>query len=476
MMKSSQISTASWATVCYGIDAAAESSIVVRAERRGRGIKIMPVDFDQQKIEEEIIGGAAVAAGMPAAQTIAVRITSPFKSESKAAKVFPTLLDIQLPFPLEECLYDFTESFNLAGERGESAASDGGISTLAIAARKCDAVRRIAELNEIGVDPHVLDHEGLALWTQLLREYPVSSSDQEHDLKIIVFMRKKEGILVIGRDSEFRTYHRINPDKPAAIDRYLRVQLNKLGINSVNTPPKINWFWTGCGYNPGESGAKLKAHTDRTWPGNSITPKDSETFLARALATRALMPGPLRANLRSGELAHAGARAHIRRVRRNSAVIVMTAGLLLSAAAFFHNYSLAAKHKQFESEFSARIKNMTGYAVKAKGANAILIAERELEALGQQQKPLLDAFRPSLLNALQITAAAIERYDIKAETLKLTEEGLSIKAAAAAEKDALSLSKDIAAMGYKTEISAGDSKNSEKYTFVLTAEQGASNE
>jgi hypothetical protein len=477
MMKSAQISTAPWANVCYGIDAASELCVVIRAERRGRSINYRQIDFNRQKIEEDVVGGAAVAAGMPANQTIAAGITAPFSSFSKAAKVFPTLLDIQLPFPLEECLYDFTEIRSLTDDdHAPSAASKVGTYALAVAARKCDVGQRLTELENIGVNPHILDNEGIALWTQLLREHPPTSSDQDHDLKIIIFMRKSEGILVIGRGSEFRTYHRINAAKPTAVDRYLRVQLNNLGLDIKNGRSKINWFWAGTGFGPGEIGTKFKSHADQNWPGNSVILDNPETFLARALATRALLPGPMRINLRAGEHIHAGAQEHTRRVHRNSSIVILVAGLLLCAGALFYEYSIASKHRDFESAFSAGIRGITGYSVKAKGANALLIAERELQVRAQQQKPLLDVFSPSLLNNIQKVMTAISKYDIKPEQLKLTKEYLSIKAAAPTETAALNLSKDLAGMGYKTEITTGDSNDPEKYIFVLNAKQENLNE
>ena len=85
-------------------------------------------------------------------------------SRAKAEKVFPSLLDIQLPFPLEDCLYQFVEFRRT---------SEGMVSALVCAARR-EAIQACLDRYQAqGADPMLLDHEGLALWTQSLVEWPV---------------------------------------------------------------------------------------------------------------------------------------------------------------------------------------------------------------------------------------------------------------------------------------------------------------
>jgi len=487
-MKSRQTSTAPWAGICYGIDTSTNGShIVVRAERRGRRINCRTVKFNRNELEKEISKGAAVAAGMPAGQGIATWISAPFASAAKAVKVFPTLLDIQLPFQLDKCIYDFTETVSLQNRDADipisgttaqenSSAKKGGTAALAVAARKCDVERRLAELAEMGIDPHILDYEGLALWTQMLHEYPQTDSDKDAPLRIIVFMRGEEGILVIGRGRYFRAYHKINATTPTAIDRYLRVQLNQLGFDPKNTAPKIDWYWGGTGFDYYQTGSDLKEHIEKQWPGSITIFDDPETFLARAMATRALLPGPMRTNLRTDTLAHAGADAHTNRTQNRSSAIIMITGILLCCAPILWEYNIAAQRKAFEKEFSSRTTKILGYPVNAKGSTALLIAERELEARTQQSSPLTQPFRPSLLADLQQIVAAINTHGISTEQLKLSTNSFRIKGSAASKTDGDNLIKELKNMGYNTEIITDDDSDPEKYIFILNAEGGEPNE
>ena len=487
-MKSRQTSTAPWAGICYGIDTSTDGShIVVRAERRGRRINCRTVKFDRDELEKEISKGAAAAAGMPAGQGISTWISAPFASEAKAAKVFPTLLDIQLPFQLDECIYDFTEIVSLHNSdadipiSGTTATEDrtankGGTAALAVAARKCDVERRLAELAEMGIDPHILDYEGLALWTQMLHEYPQTDSDKDAPLRIIVFMRGEEGILVIGRGRYFRAYHKINAATPTAIDRYLRVQLNQIGFDPKKKAPKIEWFRGGTGFDYNQKGSGLKKHIEKHWPGSTTIFDDPETFLARAMATRALLPGPMRTNLRTDSLAHAGADAHTNRTQTRSSAIILITGILLCCTPVLWEYNIAALRKAFEKAFTARTTKMLGYPANAKGSTALLIAERELEARTQQNSPLTQPFSPSLLKDLQQIVASINTHGINTEQLKLSADSFRIKGSAASKTDVSNLIKELKKFGYNAEITTDDDKDPEKYIFILNAERGEPNE
>jgi hypothetical protein len=490
-MKSTQISTAPtapWTAVCYGIDATPQGScIAVRAERRGRRINFSTINFDSGELEKEISKGAAAAAGLSVRQGIATWISAPFASASKAAKVFPTLLDIQLPFQLDECIYDFTETVRFHNGDTELPVSSTtpqenlsskkeSTASLAVAARKCDVENRLTELADMGINPHVLDYEGLALWTQLLYEHPQTDSDKNAPLRIIVFMRGEEGILVIGRGRYFRTYHKINASTPSAIDRYLRVQINQLGFDPEFSPPRIEWFRGGTGFDYNQKGTDLKEHIEKNWPGSTTIFNDPETFLARALATRALLPGPMRTNLRTDSLAHTGADAHTNRAQKRSSAIIMFAGILLCCAPIIWEYHIAAQRKAFEKKFAACITEMLGYPAKAKGATALLIAERELENRTQKHNPLTQGFRPSLLTDMQLIVSAINKYDIKTEQLKLTATGFRIKGSATSKTDVKKLTSRFRSLGYNAEITTDDDKNPEKYIFILNAKRGDPNE
>jgi len=481
-MKSESRATAPWARICYGIDDRGGIPCVVRAERRGRRVLWQGVPFDADVLCRAAADGAAIAVGMPVGLGLAAWVVAPFASRNKAQRVFPTLLDIQLPFPLEDCVYGFTEMMTAepgnspTGGSGGSAAGGvqvaevgaaGGVAALAFAARRIDVGRRLAELTETGVDPHVLDYEGFALWTQSLREHPAEDAEAS-GIRVVVFMRGDEGIMVMGRGDIFWSAHRLSASEPASMDRYLRAQLNQRGLSLAVPPPAVAWFWAGSQAGLHEAGALLRADVEPRWPGRSTTLEAPEAFLARALATRALMPGPLRANLRSGPYAHAGAQAHAEGSSLRSAVIVLVAGLLLLGASGGWERMIAGRREAFSAQFTTGLNRMLGYPVKAKGSNAFLIAERELTDRTQRRKPLADAFSPSLLEALQRTLAGLNPHDISVAHLELTAERTQIKGTLPARALGAPLCASLESEGHKVDITVGDADSEGQFGFVLT--------
>jgi len=228
--------TAAWARTCYGVDDA--SGCVVRAERNGRRVNYEVMSPSLSVTAKSTEEGAAVAAAMPVGVGIAAWVAAPFASISKAQKVFPTLLDIQLPFPLEDCLSSFSEPIRLSpgdtmpmlpraipGEQKEEPAgrTNPCVASLAVAARTTDVERRLAELDGMGVDPHALDYEGVALWTQALREQDVVSA-ADTAMNVVMFLRSAGAVMVIGRGEHFCSAHRIRIEDPSSLDRFLRAQ------------------------------------------------------------------------------------------------------------------------------------------------------------------------------------------------------------------------------------------------------------
>ncbi len=471
--------TTSWARVCYGVDDGA--GCMVRAQRSGRRVSWQSVPFDRAVLAEAVAEGAAVAGAMRVGLGIAAWVAAPFASVRKAQRVFPTLLDIQLPFPLEDCLYGFSDTVQVG--RGETTIplSDGvrtadghdpvagagkRVAALAFAARTEDVERRLAQLTEIGIDPHVLDYEGAALWTQALREHAVPVEGTA--LRVVVFMSGEEGVMVIGRGCHFWSAHRIRTGDPAVLDRFLCAQLSQLGADKQESSGPVDWFWGGKGLADGESGARLRAEAELRWPGRSVTLESPDSFLARALATRALLPGPLRTNLRCGALSHTGAKSRSENAQVRAAAVLLAAGVLLCGGAIWWESTMVARLAALEMTFQSRLERLVGYPVRAKGTNALLIAEREQAERAERRAPLADVFRGPLLTELQQALPAIREDDVRVEYLDLSFGALRIRGDAPSVAAAHALRDVVSAMGYTVDLTIADGEN-ERTPFVLDA-------
>ncbi len=88
-------------SVAFGIDFSASKSVIVRAVGRGRRVRFEALPALPEQVE--------CAAALPTYECFARRIVAPLASAEKARKVLPSLLDVQLPFPIEKCVSLFPE-------------------------------------------------------------------------------------------------------------------------------------------------------------------------------------------------------------------------------------------------------------------------------------------------------------------------------------------------------------------------------
>lgn len=467
-MSAKSKATTPWARVCYGIEVHDDTVRMVHAERGGRRIRWAAMPFDADALAAAVTAGAAVASVLPVGTGIATRVTAPFASATKAERVYATLLDIQLPFPLEDCVYSFSESRRTLE----------GVDALAMAARTVDVERRLEMLAGVGVDPHVLDYEGAALWTQGLREHPVDVAGTPPGLRVIIHMYGVAGVMVMGCGNVFWSAHRVWASDAAAVDRYLRAQLKQHNFKiSLGDSPVVQWFWSGPGMlSPAPEVATLRATVEDHWPGPSVTVEDPEVFLARALAIRALTDGALRANLRRGALAHPGAQARAHGVRTRSASVLLAAGVVLASASLTWEASVRARRDALKVQFATRVKALLGYTEKARGRNALLIVERELAARTARRQPLLNAFKPSLLEELQHVVADLGEGQLKISHFVLNAKHLELKGAASSRAYGKVLRKMLAAKGYQVDVAWDDSGVNDTFPFALTADKGGAHE
>ena len=101
------------------------------------------------------------------AQTILRCLQTPFTAPRKAAGVWATLLDVDLPFPVEAAACAYTPP------RRE--ASGTAVTAAVIRAIDLDAFEETCR--ESGCEPTHCDAEALALWSQIAHEAPPARAE-----------------------------------------------------------------------------------------------------------------------------------------------------------------------------------------------------------------------------------------------------------------------------------------------------------
>ena len=455
-----------WVRVCCAIDYTAGQPVLVRAVRKRGRLICKSIPFDKSEIAQSVAAGAAIAVSLSPKESLTTWIEAPFSSLSKARKVFPTLLDIKLPFALEDCVYDFIEN--------PLSVKQTPLRALAVAARTADVTKRLSQLAETGVDPHILDHEGLTLWTQSLREHPGSSVDAGLP-RVILSLGKNTHTLVIGTGNSFLSAHSVKADDPASMERLLRARLGAIQREDRSSMPakddsrRVQWMWCGAGAMDAGIINPLKQRLESVWPGPSTVHDDPSTFLARALATRVLLKEPFRCNLRKDELAHEGTLALLFRRSLKRAFVLFLSGLLLcgiNAA-----WSLVAKYRINEAnrDFGSRVDNLLGYHLAgARGAQAVTVVHRKNSEQAELMQPFLDAFNPSLLCPLAETLSVAAKHDLRLEYFAIDLNNVDITGKGSDAEGAAALCKTLESAGYTLKLDETESEEDGKTTFSIS--------
>lgn len=398
-----RVRTADWANTCYGVDWSEGEIHAVRAERVGRGLRISPARVADPVFQRETEAGVPVIAALSARESFVRWLDTPFTSEAKARKVLPSVLDIQLPFALEDCVYA-----PLDVVRTES----NTVRTLALAARMEEIRGRLDALSAAGVDPAVLDHEGIAIWTQSLRESP--REDEGALVRLVVHAGETRGTLVIGKGGRFIAAHAIRPEDPQAVVRLLLAGVGE-------RPGAIAWFWAGSVAEDASRVERLHQALGSQWSGTSTVHDTPRTFLARALVTRALIAGPLRCNIRMGPLAHDAVRRRVRLQALRPALAVAAAGIVLMLAAVTTGAILKVREQRLDRRFTRLAEELAGYPLGgARGKDALRIAVEEAARRRSRLRPFREAFEPSLTHVIRAVTDIAGRHALAIDALDIT--------------------------------------------------------
>lgn len=452
----------------YGVDLAGGRMVVVRsfANRRFETVYDGPAGEMQVSaaIRAGVSKGRALAAGcQPVAASLTRVVKAPFASVKKAVKVLPSLLDIQLPFPLESCSYRFLD-VRRSGDH---------VQALALAAQNEAVRQRLQEYEDAGCALTSLDHEALALWTESLEDYPI----EPDAVRVVACIGYESTVLVAGRGPAFESAHHCpaslqrlqGGDATAAGDLLRRVHHILQAGQYLKARQKLQWAWTGPGAADESLRARLESQLDLDPEVIRLVHRDPGTMLARALSRRALCAenyamdfiggdriNPIIENLRLHRL-------------RGAAAFYFALGLLLIGLNAGWNRWLSSKEADLAGKIKTAAEELAPDTRILRGQEMLLVS-RAREANAPNVRPFTDAFRPSsagLLRALLETAAA---EGITISKLSLRPDAALVSGATEAWPDCEKLLPVFAEYGFTvSEPQREDAGADEKVHFSLSA-------
>ncbi len=385
---------------------------------------------------------------IPAHRGLTRWVEAPFSQAAKVRRVLPTLLDIQLPFALEDCAHVFVAM---------ECTPEGKYRALAAAVRRQDLEAILGDYRQQGLDVHVVDHEGLALWSQGLREHPPRGGDPEP--RAVLWIAPDHATLVIGRGAGFVSAHPMTDPDPARIDRLLRAALGE--------PQPVTWVLAGpeCGIGDRTALASLQA----AWPGSVTVPDEPRAFLARSLAVRALLDEALACNLRTGSMAHPAfvRRRHFQRMRMAAALYIAAAILFVGGVTARRSAIQAAQDAEHKA--GRRVDVLCGFHVAAKGEHALGVVQDTLEQQRRLLMPFAAPFRFGVANELRDLTALAAQHDITLSRVILEPESLRVNGTAPDWDRCEAIQAYVIRRRADTQLARQDALAEEYVPFTITA-------
>jgi hypothetical protein len=388
-----------WAHTAYGIDENGGQPILIKAVRRGRSLSFSKADSSETATPAP---RTVLAACLFQRESFTRWLTAPIASSRKAATVFHSLLDIQLPFSVEDCEIALL---------GTMPTDDGtGTRGLVAGARHEDIEKKLEGLAQSGLDPHLLDHESIALWHQSLIEYaPVR---EESSPRVVIYLGSDRITLVADQSAVFLGALSLRQPEAEAIHRFLKSHF-------PDVPAITQFLWTGPGATLGTV-ESLYASLSSRWPGSSKIVHEPETFLARALAGRALTPCPTSCNLRSGLHLHPELARRQEKQPTLWGRACLASGLLLCLVNVV--WLAAAQHRISETQASlkALAVEVSGSPRGIQVGQEVLAARRAMDQQTKTMEPFLAAVDGPLRDTLNTILFLATEEGLTIETLTLS--------------------------------------------------------
>lgn len=239
--------------------------------------------------------------------------------------------------------------------------------------------------------------------------------------------------VVIGRGWKYLSAHGILSTEPAVIGRVVRAELSAgerrqdehgSGNSRVD---EVTWVYTGPRAGDAALVSGLHEQLSTRWPGPMFVHRDPESFLARAVATRALLAGPFRSNLRSGPLAHPVVTRKARRQALTAAAVSIAAGVLLCAVNLAVQVLLDRREADMDRAFSSLRDGLMGHnRLEAKGQRAIQTVRLKIEKDKEELQPFLNAVGPSLLDSMLSIVQIGKKNQLRYEVFTVSRDNVAM--------------------------------------------------
>lgn len=415
----------------YGLEIGAGRLHLARAVRRGAPQVVLAAAAGSaearralQAVAGEVArGAAALAVCAPAAQTVVRRLRAPFASVAKAAKVWDSLLDVDLPFPVESAVCAYADP---CVEKGSTFA-------VAAAVRKSELAAFTDTCRAEGFDPTHCDAEAMALWSQQGVEAPPARAGQP---RLLIWLGAEHVAVVRGRGPDFMAAHviRAAPGGGAPFEELWGARLRPiLEMHLAETGgSELDLWWAG----PGAEDEALVARLRRGLPEGLVLRQEVHrqpgSLLVRALARRAADGSGV--NFRTGEFTHPALVASRARNLQRGYSGVIAAALLVLALNAGEGWLRRHRVALVQTRLTRAAQAIAGDHIP-RGQERLMVA-RTIARRDEETQPFRDALDPvgqegqlaRILEEAQSLGIEISRLSLSAAVMLVEGSATSIQA------------------------------------------------
>ncbi len=345
--------------------------------------------------------GIGCTASIMPGSSLFVPLNTPAIQRTKLEKILPSLLDIQVPLPIADCVYAFI--------RYEDTYA-------AYAIRKTDVKAQIESLAENGCNPCRLVPVAHATWRLVRSEFPPKKAKEPRALFIA---GAQQTVLISGHGDVIENQ---SVFKTAASEPTRRLKLAFGGV-----PQHLVCIVAGAEH---QGVVDALQDPEARLSASIATAKAPTYFIARALALDGKNGGgDDDANLRKDEFTH----PILLRREKKPAYYLRTALTLATLAVLAASILLLSNTKKAEAHSKAVLKNrlnaVAGFQVKSKGQRALQDARSAMPL--RLDEAILHSIENRIPRWLSATTTICLQQNIKLQHLSIRADGLTASGVAA---------------------------------------------
>jgi hypothetical protein len=428
-------------------------------------IKYTQLQLDDITKDKKLIPRSLIVSFIPCNYSFTRWLHVPFKNWRKVIKVLPSLLDVELPFSIDDTVYSFP-AFKHSGRSTQ---------VLAAGALKKDIVAILEKFAEYHLKPDIIDHQGLALWSQSIKELPPEQIGNSV-LRILIYLANNASAIVIGQGNDFISSHALNQQNPSEIRRIVNSTLSSVPENTTQKVPsatslhdklqsRVVWVWCGETILDKHKLSALQHVMNTIKEGEHILHDNPKEFLLRGLISRALTSEKNMCDLSLDAESKLLRRTRI--LSLCSAGSLLLSGLLLIATGFFIRSVADSKTRQLNADFSQLAREL-GSAEGTTGADAVLTASRTANSKIEALRPFTEYFKPSMIDEIYQLIHIARTNNLHYESLYVNNSAIEISGTAENWDSPEVLSAHFIRKGIKPTLNRKDALPDEKIPFTIS--------